>query len=429
VSAGRGPEPVGTATTWPDGAREADLEQYVRAARRWLETQLRPRDVDRDRSLAIFHDLSHEAERQLLDTIQGWLRTRYDAGYGAISWPLEFGGAGLSTRHEDAFAALEREFATPGSHELTSISTALIAPTIRMFGTPEQKARLIRPLLRGDELACQLFSEPSAGSDLAGLATRAVRDGDGWVVNGQKVWSSGAQFAHWGELIARTDPALPKHKGLTAFLLPMSTPGVEVRPLRQMSGGSSFCEVFLDDVRIPDDLRLGEIGAGWAVTLATLGFERGHSGADHELGGGFSDLLATAEALGRTNDPDVRRMLADVWVAERIATIAEQRDREARTLGTPPGAIGSLRKLAWAQRLTLVSDAAAVVLGRDLIADTGDADEIRPYRWTDHVLGAPGYRIAGGSDEIQRSIIAERLLGMPPDPRADRGLAWKDIPR
>jgi alkylation response protein AidB-like acyl-CoA dehydrogenase len=402
-----------------------ELADFAATARKWLAEHLPPRADESARPVAVFHDLPFEEERALLDRIQGWLRVKFDAGYGALSWPVEHGGAGLSALHEEAFAEVEREFDTPGQHELTSVSTALIAPTVQMFGTDEQKARLVRALLRGDELACQLFSEPSAGSDLAGLATRAVRDGDHWVVNGQKVWSSGAQFAGWGELIARTDPDVPKHKGLTAFLLPMDTPGVDVRPLRQMSGGSSFCEVFLDDVRIPDSLRLGEVGGGWAVTLATLGFERGHSGANADVGGGFAQLLDTARRLDRTGDPDVRRVLARVWVAERLAAVAAQRDRETRLAGAEPGPLGSLRKLAWTQRLALVSEAAAVVLGPRLTADHGDGT----FRWTEHVLGAPGYRIAGGSDEIQRTIIAERLLGLPPEPRADRNVPWKDIPR
>jgi alkylation response protein AidB-like acyl-CoA dehydrogenase len=401
------------------------LEDFAETARKWLARHLPARGTEADRSVAVFHDLSFEAESALLARIQDWLRTKFDAGYGALSWPVEHGGAGLTTLHEEAFADAEREFETPGQHELTSVSTALIAPTVQLFGTPEQKERLVRPLLRGDALACQLFSEPSAGSDLAGLATRAVREGDQWVINGQKVWSSGAQFAGWGELIARTDPDAPKHKGLTAFLLPMDTPGVDVRPLRQMSGGSSFCEVFLDDVRIPDSLRLGEVGGGWSVTLATLGFERGHSGANADLGGGYAQLAEDARRLGRFGEPEVRRVLADVWIAEKIAEVSAQRDRETRLAGGEPGPIGSLRKLAWAQRLKLVSEAAAVVLGPELVADTGDGS----YRWTEHVLGAPGYRIAGGSDEVQRTIIAERLLGLPPEPRADRGVAWKDIPR
>jgi alkylation response protein AidB-like acyl-CoA dehydrogenase len=404
---------------------EHELVEYADTARKWLAERVPPQGESPRKSVAVFHDLPLDEERALIGRIQEWLRTRFDAGYGAISWPAEHGGAGLSALHEEAFAEAEREFETPGQHELTSVSTELIAPTVQLFGTAEQKERLVGPLLRGDALACQLFSEPSAGSDLAGLSTRAVRDGDDWVVNGQKVWSSGAQFAGWGELITRTDPDVPKHKGLTAFLLPMDTPGVDVRPLRQMSGGSSFCEVFLDDVRIPDSLRLGEVGGGWAVTLATLGFERGSSGSNMDLGGGFAQLVEDARRLGRTGDPDVRRVLADVWVAEKVAALSAQRDREARLAGGAPGPIGSLRKLDWAQRLKLVSDAAATVLGPRLVADAGD----RTYRWTEHYLGAPGYRIAGGSDEVQRTIIAERLLGLPPEPRADRGVAWKDIPR
>lgn len=402
-----------------------ELAEFGRTARAWLTDRLPPRRDDDLRPVSVFHDLPFAEERALLERIQDWLRVKFDAGYGALTWRLEDGGAGLTGLHEEVFADTEREFETPGQHELTSVSTALIAPTVQMFGTPAQRELLVSPLLRGDQLACQLFSESSAGSDLAGLATRAVRDGDDWVINGQKVWSSGAQFAGWGELICRTDPEAPKHKGLTAFLLPMDTVGVDVRPLRQMSGGTSFCEVFLDDVRVPDSLRLGEVGAGWGVTLATLGFERGHSGANADLGGGFADLLRDARALGRTDDPEVRRLLGEVWVAEKLAELSAQRDREARLAGNEPGALGSLRKLVWAQRLTLVSEAAARILGPRLVADAGDGT----YRWTEHVLGAPGYRIAGGSDEIQRTIIAERLLGLPPEPRADRGVPWKDIPR
>ncbi|MDL5156069.1 acyl-CoA dehydrogenase family protein [Actinomycetospora termitidis] len=404
---------------------ETELDEFTERAREWLAETVPRRGDDDRRSVAVFHDLPFDEERALIDRIRGWLRTRFDAGYGALSWPTEHHGAGLSALHEEAFAEVEREFTTPGQHELTSVSTALVAPTVQMFGTPHQVEQLVRPLLRGDVTACQLFSEPGAGSDLAGLATKAVRDGDAWVVTGQKVWSSGAQFADWGELICRTDPDVAKHKGLTAFLLRMDTPGVDVRPLRQMSGGSSFCEVFLDEVRIPDAWRLGEVGGGWGVTLATLGFERGHSGANADLGGGYDQLLEDARRLDRLADPEVRRLLAAVYAAEKVAAVSAQRDREARLAGVEDGAIGSLRKLAWTERLTLVSQAATAILGTRLIADAGDGS----YRWTEHVLGAPGYRIAGGSDEVQRTIIAERLLGLPPEPRADRGVAWKDIPR
>ncbi|ODT98887.1 MAG: acyl-CoA dehydrogenase [Pseudonocardia sp. SCN 72-86] len=405
-----------------------DLAAFTDTAHEWLTEHAAPRRPgdDRGTDVAVFHDLPADRERALIDGIRDWQRTKFDAGYGALTWPADAGGAGLSDRHAEAFGELEAGFDVPGQHELTSVSVSLIAPTVQMFGTLEQKERLVRGLLRLDELACQLFSEPSAGSDLAGLATRAVRDGDDWVVTGQKVWSSGAQFAGWGELIARTDPDVAKHKGLTAFLLPMDTPGVDVRPLRQMSGGSSFCEVFLDEVRIPDSLRLGDVGEGWKVALATLGFERGHSGSEARVGGGFAQLLAAAQRLDRTGDPDVRRLLADVWVHEKLASVASQRDREARLAGAAPGPIGSLRKLAWAQGLALVSEAASTILGNRLVADSG-ADDL--FGWTEHVLGAPGYRIAGGSDEVQRTIIGERLLGLPPEPRGDRGVPWKEIPR
>lgn len=421
-------------------AAECDLEAFVSGARAWLERNAASRAaVDASRApVSVFHDLPFDEERALLERVCAWQRRKFDAGYGALTWSGPDGGAGLTAAHEEAFGELEREFETPGQHELASVSTHLVAPTVDLFGTPEQRERLVRPLLRGDALACQLFSEPSAGSDLAGLATRAERSGSGgtptdegvagggeWIVNGQKVWSSGAQFAGWGELIVRTDPDVPKHRGLTAFLLPMDTPGVDVRPLRQMSGGSSFCEVFLDDVRIPDSLRLGGVGEGWKVTLATLGFERSHSGANTELGGGYRNLVAAARSLGRGDDPDVRRGLAEVWVQEKVAELSAMRDREARLAGAERPAIGSLRKLAWATKLKKVSEVAATVLGNRLIADTGE----NAYQWTEHVLGAPGYRIAGGSDEVQRNIIAERLLGLPAEPRGDKNVPWRDVPQ
>ncbi|MGY1739445.1 MULTISPECIES: acyl-CoA dehydrogenase family protein [unclassified Blastococcus] len=406
---------------------DTDLEAFAREVRSWLAAHAEPRPAqDDDHSLAVFHDLGEAEERALLERICAWQRLLFDAGYGALTWSPEDGGAGLTSAHEEVLAAELSAYRTPGTHELASVSVHLVAPTVRLLGTPEQREQLVRPLLRGDALACQLFSEPSAGSDLAGLATRAVRDGDDWVVTGQKVWSSGAQFADWGELIARTDPDVPKHRGLTAFLLPMDTPGVEVRPLRQMSGGSSFCEVFFDEVRIPDRLRLGGVGQGWKVALTTLGFERGHSGADNQTGGGWREVSALARQLGRTGDPVVRQRLADVWIHEKVAHLQAMRDREGRLAGDEPGPIGSLRKLHWVEGLTLVSRVVADLLGPRLIADTG---ERRTFEWTEHVLGAPGYRIAGGSDEVQRNIVGERLLGLPGEPRVDRDLPWREVPR
>ncbi len=409
-----------------------DLAEFRSRARAWLAANAtaEPRTgrawgVGSD-SVAVFHDLDFDAERELIARLQEWQRRKYDAGFGALAWPVEFGGAGLGPRYDEAFSAEEAGFDVPPRHELVSVTLHLIAPTVRLLGTPYLRDLLLRPLLRGDQLACQLFSEPSAGSDLAGLGTRAVREGDDWVINGQKVWSSGAQFADWGELLARTDPDAPKHEGITAFLLPMDTPGVTVRPLRQMSGGSSFCEVFFDDVRIPDRLRLGEVGGGWSVAVTTLGFERGHSSSNDKVGGSFAELLALTRYLGTDGDPLTRERLASVYTHERLATIANLRDQQALRDGRPPGPEGSLRKLQWVNKMMLVSEVVTAELGPRLVADTG---EWGTFAWTEHVLGAPGYRIAGGSDEIQRNIIAERLLGLPGEPRVDRGVPWRDIPR
>ncbi len=411
-------------------------DDFRQCAREWLAANAAPRRTserawgDGSDSVAVFHDLDADAERELIRRRTEWQGRKFAGGFGAISWPAEFGGSGLDPSHEEAFSEEELAFEVPPRHELVSVTLHLIAPTIRLLGTPYLKKRLIGQLLRGEQTACQLFSEPSAGSDLAGLGTRAVHvagdDGGHWVVNGQKVWSSGAQFADWGELIARTDPDVAKHDGLTAFMLPMSTPGVSVRPLRQMSGGSSFCEVFFDDVHIPDTLRLGEVGSGWQVALTTLGFERGHSASNAEVGGSFAGLVALARHLGSVGDPLTRERLAAVYTHERLAAVANLRDRLASRDGRPPGPIGSVRKLQWVNKMMLISDVVTAELGPRLAADTG---EWGTFAWTEHVLGAPGYRIAGGSDEIQRNIIAERLLGLPGEPRVDRGLPWRDIPK
>ena len=255
--------------TLDDDGTARELERFRSIVLAWLDANAEPDRTASDGAfgvgsdrVAVFHDLPHAEEQALLDRVTAWQRTKYDGGFGALSWPVELGGAGLSSAHEDVFSAEESSYDVPPPHELAvrdAPPRGADPPAVRHAGAGR---RALRPLLRGDALCCQLFSEPEAGSDLSGLATRAVRDGDDWIISGQKVWSSGAQFAQWGELIARTDPDVPKQAGLTAFLLPMDAPGVEVRPLRQMSGGSSFCEVFLDEVRVPDTLRLGDVGQG-----------------------------------------------------------------------------------------------------------------------------------------------------------------------
>lgn len=410
------------------------IEEFIREAEQWLESTGLPRRRSEgeaawgegEHDVSVFHNLDHEAERALLGRLQDWQRRKFEAGFGALTWPEEYGGRGLPVAYEDAFAEVEGRYETPRAHELFSVTLHLIAPTIRLLGTPQQRERLIRPLLSGRELACQLFSEPEAGSDLAALGTRAVRDGDSWVVTGQKVWSSGAQFAQWGQLLARTDPDVPKHAGITAFMVPMDLPGVEVRPLRQMSGGTSFNEVFLTEVRVPDALRLGQVGQGWQVALTTLGFERQASSANEHVGGTWEQLLALARWAGADRDPLVRQGLARVAIGQRLARVANARDRSDRENGRPLGAVGSVRKLQWVRRMLAVSEVAREVLGPRLVVDSG---EWGTYSWSQHVLGVPGYRIAGGSDEIQRTIIAERLLGLPPEPREDRDKPWKEVRR
>ncbi len=378
--------------------------------------------------VSVFHDLTDEEERDLLDRLMAWQQQKFDAGYGAITWSTEHGGAGLSTDHLDAFLEEESAFDVPPSHETFSVTTRLVAPTIAAFGTEEQQRRFIRPFLRTETLCCQLFSEPGAGSDLGGLSTSAVRDGDEWVINGQKVWSSGARFSEWGELICRTDPTVAKHAGLTAFLLPRDTPGIEVRPIRQMSGGSSFNEVFLTDVRVPDALRLGDVGDGWNVALTTLAFERATSGSARgsEHGGSWEQVRALAAWAGATGDPVVRQQLAALYSLNRIRALNGERVAAEAAPGAPPGALHSTSKLQWTQWLSAVSDVVSGILGPRLVADTG---EWGTHAWAAHVLGAPGYRIAGGSDEIQRNIIGERVLGLPAEPRVDKDVPFSEAQR
>ncbi|MFN7243969.1 MAG: acyl-CoA dehydrogenase family protein, partial [Dietzia cercidiphylli] len=356
----------------------------------------------------------HDAERELIDAGRAWQAERVDAGFGAMTWAPEWGGRGLSASHERIYAGVEREYLTPERHENILVTVELVAPTLLELGSERQQERFIRPFLRTDELCCQLFSEPGAGSDLAGLSTRAVRDGDNWRVNGQKVWSSGAQFSEWGLLIARSDPAAPKHKGMTAFMVPMDLAGVEVRPIRQMSGGSTFNEVFLTDVALPDEYRVGAVGEGWKVALTTLGFERQSSAGIVDAGGNTADLIRLATSLGITGAAEVRGRIAESHIYERAQALMVARYAELEQAGAVPGVEGSIGKLVWTQNLKRVGDAAASFLGHRILADTGEADT---FAWTQHLLGAPGYRIAGGSDEIQRNIIGERGLGLPREPR------------
>jgi len=395
------------------------IDEYAAAARAWLTDNAPAPSVTAGdaHDVSVFHNLSHDVEAELIEELRAWQRTKFVGGYTAQSWPADLYGAGLSAEYEDVFKQAEAEIVALPRHELISVTVNLIAPTIRLYASAEVRSMLLPGLLDGSLLACQLFSEPAAGSDLANTATKAVREGDHWIVTGQKVWTSGAQFANWGQAIVRTEAGSTGSRGLTTFLIPMDADGVDIRPIRQMSGGTSFNEVFLNEVRIPDSYRLGEVGDGWAVTRATLGFERANASNKKGVGGSFAQLLELAERTDSLDHRDVRAKLADVRLREVGAEVALRRDKRARDAGEAPGAAGSMRKLQWVTRLGIVSDLARTMLAEKLIADDGD---LGTFSWNAHLLGAPGYRIAGGTDQIQRSIIAERHLGLPVEPRTPK---------
>lgn len=388
------------------------VQSFVAEFEGWLKgLGVRRRRPDQvgvgDFSVAVFDDQTPAEERAAVDQGRAWERTKYNAGWGAVDWPQRFGGRGLPSAFAVALRAAEQDWELPRRNELFAVTQHMIAPTVRDWGTDEQVERFVRGLLRTDIMACQLFSEPEAGSDLAAVRTRAVRDGRHWVLSGQKVWSSMATSAQYGEAICRSDLDAPRHAGLTAFLVPLDLPGVTIRPIRQMTGGACFNEIFLDEVRVPDTLRLGPEGSGWQVALTTLSAERSDSGS---LGAGTVDkLLALARHRG-LSAPALVDEIVQLWIHDRVLALNNQRTAAETQAGQAPGAQGSLGKLAATMNMRRTSDIITVLLADELIADTG---EWGTFAWTEQVLGAPGYRIAGGSDEIQRTIIAERVLGMP----------------
>jgi alkylation response protein AidB-like acyl-CoA dehydrogenase len=369
-----------------------------------------------------------------------FLRARFDAGLAWVHYPAGLGGQGLS---RDLQPGVDAEFSAAGAPnnrpERNGIGLGMAAPTILAFGSPEQQRRWLRPLWTGEEIWCQLFSEPGAGSDLAGLATRALRaEGDqpGWVVTGQKVWTSSAHLAKRALLVARTDPDVPKHQGLTYFACDMTVPGVEVRPLRQATGEAEFNEVFLTDVAIPDTDRIGEVGEGWKVATTTLMNERvsiGGGAAPREGG-----MIASAAAAWRANPelrtPGLHDRLLRLWADAEVARLAGARLRQQLAAGQP-GPEGSAAKIVFARLNQEISEFEVELAGAEGLR-YDDWTMRRPetvsfygrdagYRY----LRARGNSIEGGTSEILRNIIAERVLGLPPEIRVDKGVPWKDLPR
>jgi alkylation response protein AidB-like acyl-CoA dehydrogenase len=346
-----------------------------------------------------------------LPAIRAWRKSRWDGGFGWITGPAELGGRALPSDYERAFERLTRRFVVPGDGALT-VSLGMIAPTIQRHGTDEQRRRWLPAMHAGDLIACQLFSEPGAGSDLAALSTRAEPDGDTWRLTGQKVWTSGAHLADVGEIICRTASG-PRHHDLTAFLVDMRAPGVEVRPLRQMTGGASFNEVFLDGVEVPDADRIGEVGEGWPVALTTLSHERGAIGHSAFGGAGILSterLLALVRAAGVADDPAVRQAFGELVMHLRSARYLQATMAARARAGDRPGPEVALNKLALSDNMIRLAEFVTRVLGPRAVVDTGDWGT---YAWTSVILGAPGYRLGGGTDEIIKNTLAQRVLGLP----------------
>ncbi|MFZ5913070.1 MAG: acyl-CoA dehydrogenase family protein [Pseudomonadota bacterium] len=406
-----------------DTPEEAAFRAKVRA---WLEANA-DRRIEGEASASI---LSMEgADQEMIARAKAWQAKKAAEGYAAISWPKEYGGMGGTTMQNVIYAQEEAQFDV--SSNLFILGLGLAMPTLMVMGTPAQKERFIRPALYGEEIWCQLFSEPGAGSDLAGVRTRAEKQGDEWVVNGQKIWTTLGHIADWGILVARTDPSKPKHKGLSFFLLDMKTPGVTVKQIKQISGASSFNEVFFENVRIPDDMRVGNEGDGWRAALTVLMNERVVVG-NLSAGNGVSDFLALARTTQLGEGPAirsaaVREKIADWYVQSEGLKYIHYRTLTAISKGVTPGAENAIAK------------AVGAVYGQDLphfamelmdlggiVRDPGISPQDAGFQegW----ITSPALRIGGGTDEILRNIIAEQVLGLPGDIRTDKDAAFNALP-
>ncbi|HET8621791.1 MAG TPA: acyl-CoA dehydrogenase family protein [Acidimicrobiales bacterium] len=389
-------------------------------ARAWLDAHAIPRGHPDDFSSGLWTGAYDEAT--YIDRCQAWQRTLYDGGWAGITWPKEYGGRGGRPIHQVIFGQEQAGYGVSSGAFMISIGMA--GPTILAHGTAAQKERFLPPMLRGDEMWCQLFSEPGAGSDLASLSTRAERDGDEWVVTGQKVWTSSPDRARWGMLLARTDVEVPKHRGISYFLLDMGAPGIEVRPLRQMTGEAHFSEVFLDGVRVPGAHLLGRPGEGWRIAQTTLTSERS------SIAGGTGVTPAALIDLARrsgTAGPVLRQALVDVHIRFELLRFLRYRSQTALSQGRAPGPESSVMKLAFARYMQALTGTALSVQGaRGMLAGDEVADD---GMWQRRFLHAPSLRIAGGSDQVQANIVGERALGLPAEPRTDKDVPFRDLAR
>jgi alkylation response protein AidB-like acyl-CoA dehydrogenase len=395
-----------------DTPEEAQFRKDVRA---WLDANATRKDLDRKASRARIEEVD------ALPRARDWQAKKAKAGYARITWPKEYGGMGGTPIQQVIYNQEEDDYLVPLG--FFDIGLGMCIPTLMAYGKPEALKRYVEPALHGKEIWCQLFSEPAAGSDVAGIRTRAERDGNDWIINGQKVWTSGAHYSDYGIVITRTDPTVPKHQGLTMFYLDMKSPGVEVRPIKQISGTANFNEVFFTNVRIPDSQRLGKVGEGWKVALTTLMNERLAVGT--RQGMDFDDMLELARQTELEDGPAIRNgavraKIAEWYVQSQGLKYTTFRTLTALSKGQTPGPESSIGKIVAAPKMQNTG-----AFGMELMGQAGILDRDIPgagayqMQW----IGGAGYRIAGGTDEILRNIVAERVLGLPADVRVD-----KDIP-
>jgi alkylation response protein AidB-like acyl-CoA dehydrogenase len=367
------------------------------------------------------------AVRAQADADEIWARLGA-GGYVVPSWPEEYGGLGVSPKEGAAIARMLRRYRLPRFNNPVGVD--LVGPAILRWGSDEQKERFVPAIAGGREIWCQLFSEPGSGSDLAGLSTRAVRDGDTWSIRGQKVWTSLGDVADFGILLARTNPDVPKHKGITAFLLPMHADGVTVRPLRQLTGDAEFSEVFFDDAAIGDDLRLGPVDDGWRVAISVLMNERSSMApAGASLPGTVTgrSVAALIERHAPVTDPQLRQRLVQLYIEDRLVGFTNQRAADRRRAGQPPGPEGSVSKLFFSEHTQRLQELAVDFEGPAAQAWPDDDRWLKNTAWS--FLRVRSKTIAGGTSEVQRNILGERVLGLPKEPELDREVPWKDVRR
>jgi alkylation response protein AidB-like acyl-CoA dehydrogenase len=392
-------------------------DDFRARARAWLQANA-PRRASGD------GEAESRGQAAVLADQKAFQAKLYDAGLAGITWPNEYGGQGLTSAEQIAWSQESRDYDLPNGAFFIGLS--MPGNTILEIGSEQQKKRYLPKMLRGEEIWCQLFSEPGAGSDVASLQTTAVRDGDEWVLNGQKVWTSGAQYSDYGAILARTDPTKPKHAGISMFIVDMHAPGVTVRPLKVATGQSPFNEVFFDNVRLPADALIGAENKGWDAAVVMLRHERiaiGTMGSSRTSPLAYESLRDLAAGLGRTSDQGVRRRLAELYARGRAVQLFALLLREETQAGRPPGARGSVAKLAGSELGRFAGNVAADVLGDQLVGF--DAEELQAV--TTAIIAAPGSAIAGGTCEIQRNIIGERVLGLAKDPGVDRATPFNRL--